>query len=87
MSFAAHFTSLICDNQIELTDTLYREHWETPKVELLEKIVDVAVIYLDSSASKEDQRGILNCYKLVRSDKPNNTKVGATTVLLDESLL
>ena len=56
-------------------------------MELLEKIVDVAVIYLDSSASKEDQRGILNCYKLVRSDKPNNTKVGATTVLLDESLL
>lgn len=87
MSFAAHFTSLMCDNQIELTDTLYREHWETPKMELLEKIVDVAVIYLDSSASQEDQRGILNCFKLVRYDKLKNTNVGATTALLDESLL
>ena len=56
-------------------------------MELLEKIVDVAVIYLDSSASQEDQRGILNCFKLVRSDKSKNTNVGATTALLDESLL
>lgn len=56
-------------------------------MELLEKIVDIAAIYLDSSASQEDQRGILNCFKLVRYDKLKNTNVGATTALLDESLL